>query len=422
MSFLNKLLRRANAPSSPPRADEAPENEPPTAEASPEPTPGPVWQPAEQTQLRSTFEDLKEQAESALREAVEQVQAVVARARNHVDQIQHYQEQARAAVEQGQGEAEAAPGNDKAEATVMAAPDRQVVTEASAGMLMEYLRHVFDLVSMENRLIEKRLDSLQESLDRLDRRFSNQAAEVSSRFDALDAVQLPLVRELPAIREPRIASDTARASAPTGPDDAAEVKTRPATGGVEGTLAIPGEALLEDNAPVFSEPAQVASEPVVAAQDKVAWPSDLASPVVGEAITSHEPFAGAGVEADSGTTAAAEPVGVTTPLEPASAAVASAEADAEAPYDGPPVEGTLVIAGLATFRMLASVRDALQNSGYVLAAEPLRFEAGDAQLRVRATRPLKPVEIQEWLANATGAAVESVGDMSFRVLGARADR
>jgi hypothetical protein len=119
-------------------------------------------------------------AEAALRDAVSAVQGLAERARNYVAELSSMESRTKNVT------SEAAAEQTEA--------GRGLMTEASATVLTEYLKHFFDLVSMQNRLLERRLDSLEALIARLDQHVTEDAAEISSRLATLEGVQLPLVK------------------------------------------------------------------------------------------------------------------------------------------------------------------------------------------------------------------------------------
>lgn len=287
---------------------------------------------AEAPEAASAVEHEPEQ-EEALRTALAQVEELVEQVRND------------AGVATAPVMEDPLPSRQEPEVNavreVQAPVTQSLVTEASATMLVEYLKHFFELISVENRMIDRRLESLEQTLDRVERRISSDSAELEERVTTLEGVQLPLVR-------------------PSEP-------------------AVGLEARDQRAAPEPQSPA----------------PDSYLSPEA------------AGDEQSAGREESAE--GVSTMPSPSFPRAAI-------PDRSSAVEGRITISGLATFRMLATVRDTLKRSAPVLAAEPTHFEAGNAELRIRAIRPLSAEELTRWLEDATGERVEATGDLSFKLV------
>jgi hypothetical protein len=249
-----------------------------------------------------------EVADAALREALGAIQGVVDKARAYLTEIGSMQASARRREETG----------PKESGQVTVGQQSGLVTEASAAVLTEYMKHFFELVSMQNRLLERRLDSLEELIARLDKHVTEDAAEVSARLTTLEGVQLPLVK---AVESPA------------------------------------------------SQAAKHRDEPVETAVDS-------------------EP--------------AAERVGPT--------------------QSGDLVQGVLRLKGLPSFRSLFTIRDELRSQAEVISAEAASFEAGQGELRVKASRPIGGDEICAALREATGLVFAATGPMSFEATQAESGR
>lgn len=337
----------------------------------------------------------RRKAEDAVRDALGQVEQVLARARQHVAEIERIEAEARADQQRSAGGAEP-----------QALQPQDWSTQVSLNVVTDYLRHFFELVSMQNRMVERRLESLEHIVLRMEQHVVEQVAETTARQATLDGVQLPLVRP-------------SRVEAQNG--QSPTVETPPA---VETVDAAPGVDEVEAPfGPDASPGPDAAPEPVGAHRNA---PSSLdiasATPPAAESTPLQEWTA----RPPSPETAPPRPVGPTILEEgPANTIPRFSRAPGEresgsaaspAGYDwGTPVEGVISIEGLATFRMLAAVREGLKSGGNVLSAEPTSFEAGRAQLRVRAVRPLAADELADSLSRATGQDVEALGPMSFRV-------
>lgn len=262
-------------------------------------------EPTEARQAPSAQVSTAAVAEAALRDAVSAVQGLADRARNYVAELSSIESKRRDMPPERTVQAGPSPGG-------------ALMTEASATVLIEYLKHFFDLVSMQNRLLERRLDSLEELIARLDEHVTEDAAEISLRLATLEGVQLPLVK-------------------PAGEQ-------------------VSGEA------PAAQAAAEAEPEPIT---DEQRFEEEPTPPL---------------------------PTGTTQPEV---------------------LQEVVQVQGLASFRALFAVRDELRSRAGVLSAEAASFEAGNAALRLKATRDLDSREIQEALSEATGQDFEVVGPLSF---------
>lgn len=332
-------------------------------------------------------------ADAALREALNAVQGVVDKARSYVTEIGGLQEKKAEQPERPQPEAQvpAAQGTGA------------LMTEASAAVLIEYLKHFFDLVSMQNRLLERRLDSLEAVLSRLDQHVTEDAAEVSARLSTLEGVQLPLVK----------AEAGAGSMAATQPEGG-KAETRSRQDEAVSTIEPSEEHAIEEVPRTYEELVAPAFEEPATAPEVTQWeepppeassqePSFEAEPPEHEELEAEEPT---GVEeAASPTASLGEPASVGLPSD--------VEEPAPGVTGGQPMQGVLRLEGLESFRSLFAIRDELRRRGDVLNADAASFEAGHGELRVKATRVIGDEELVATLAEATGQTFAATGPMSF---------
>ena len=317
-------------------------------------------------------------ADAAMREALSAVQGVVDKARSYVAEIATLQAR----------KAEPAP-QSPAPAT---SQSTSLMTEASANVLIEYLKHFFDLVSMQNRLLERRLDSLEELLSRLDQHVTEDAAEISTRLSNLEGVQLPLVKSAEKVEaEP--------AMEPRAEDLASEELEREDVRLAARVWAEPEAATTEEEPGSWTpqdEPQFEATEQTVAAEL-----SGMAAPEVPHDLSRDE-------------VSGPQPVG--RPGEPPELVVGGvAKAEAAIP-GGVPVHGTLQFQGLVSFQSLFAIRDELRRREAVFSAEAASFEGGRGELRFRAERALVEGEIVAALVAATGQEFVATGPFSYQAL------
>ncbi|MPZ23174.1 MAG: hypothetical protein GEU28_06440 [Dehalococcoidia bacterium] len=134
-----------------------------------------------------------QETEKALRQALDELHGVVNRARGHVEQMARIEDQARTAAARDARASRPAPTQQERPQPSSEMPNAQTAADSASALLLQYMKHFFDLVAMENALFERRLEMLERTFDRIDSRLLAQPVEVSARSSLPDGVQLPLV-------------------------------------------------------------------------------------------------------------------------------------------------------------------------------------------------------------------------------------
>lgn len=120
--------------------------------------------------------EAQRRAQEVLQETLTKVEAVLEQAEDHVRQLLRLEERVRGAGEE--------PAS---------VPRSWAATDNSAALLLQYVRHFFDLIAMENRVFEQRLAALQHAFEKMEGRLEEHTSSVSTRLTALEGVQLPLL-------------------------------------------------------------------------------------------------------------------------------------------------------------------------------------------------------------------------------------